>query len=62
MMSKCGLTGGSSSQIKINYNVKPTLKIIGIPITPTISQSANIDCPTQVRQSFRFRYLGAWHN
>ncbi|KAL1935007.1 hypothetical protein VTP01DRAFT_4147 [Rhizomucor pusillus] len=45
LVKKCGLTGSSSgSQVTIDYKVTPTLKIIGIPISVTISQSANLPC------------------
>lgn len=44
-MTKCGLTGGQKQQLTIDYDVVPTIKIIGIPISFTISNSANFDCP-----------------
>ncbi|KAI7876685.1 hypothetical protein K492DRAFT_166871 [Lichtheimia hyalospora FSU 10163] len=44
MMGKCGLTGGEPSDITINYDVVPTVNIIGIKISPTISNKANLPC------------------
>ncbi|KAI9248025.1 hypothetical protein BDA99DRAFT_525574 [Phascolomyces articulosus] len=44
-MTKCGLTGGTSQQLKIDYQVTPTIRVAGIPISPKISNSANFDCP-----------------
>lgn len=49
LVKKCGLTGSNSgSQVTIDYKVTPTLKIIGIPISVTISQSANLPCDQTV--------------
>ncbi|KAI7849544.1 hypothetical protein BDC45DRAFT_520212 [Circinella umbellata] len=45
LMAKCGLTGGQSQQLTIDYDVTPTIRIAGIPISPKISNSANFDCP-----------------
>ena len=45
LMTKCGLTGGQSQQLKIDYEVTPTIRIAGIPISPKISNNANFDCP-----------------
>lgn len=46
LLDKCGLTGGTAQQITIDYDVTPTLRIIGIPISFTISNNAKIDCPS----------------
>ncbi|KAG0248338.1 hypothetical protein BG011_000182 [Mortierella polycephala] len=49
ILTKCGLTGTSDGQITINYDLKLTLKIIGISIRPTIkNQSANFPCPANI--------------
>ncbi|KAJ3796939.1 hypothetical protein GGU11DRAFT_828263 [Lentinula aff. detonsa] len=45
MASKCGILGGSQSDITIDYNIKVDLKIIFIPVSPTISNSFSISCP-----------------
>ncbi|KAI9309497.1 hypothetical protein BJ944DRAFT_258427 [Cunninghamella echinulata] len=45
LLTKCGITGGTKEQIKINYDITPTVKIIGIPISFTISSSSSFDCP-----------------
>lgn len=48
MMGKCGLTGAEPSDITINYDVVPTVNIIGIKISPTISNKANLPCNSNV--------------
>ncbi|KAI7820287.1 hypothetical protein BC939DRAFT_458244 [Gamsiella multidivaricata] len=51
ILTKCGLTGGNDGEITINYDIKATLKIIGIPISPSIkNQATNIACPTDISQ------------
>ncbi|KAI8142850.1 hypothetical protein BJV82DRAFT_579421 [Fennellomyces sp. T-0311] len=44
IMGKCGVLGGESKGITIDYDVIPTLDIIGIKISPTISDSASLPC------------------
>ncbi|KAI7885573.1 hypothetical protein K492DRAFT_190958 [Lichtheimia hyalospora FSU 10163] len=44
IMGKCGLTGNDPSGITINYDIVPTLDIIGIKISPTISNQATLPC------------------
>ncbi|KAI9313463.1 hypothetical protein BX666DRAFT_2114524 [Dichotomocladium elegans] len=44
IMSKCGMTGAEATGITIKYDVIPTVNIIGIKISPTISNSANVPC------------------
>ncbi|KAG0186941.1 Adenosine 5'-monophosphoramidase [Apophysomyces sp. BC1034] len=48
ILSKCGLLGGEKQNIKVDYDVIPTIKILGIPISPTISNSANFPCPLEL--------------
>ncbi|CAO3609662.1 unnamed protein product [Cunninghamella blakesleeana] len=45
LLTRCGITGGQRQPIKINYDITPTIKIIGIPISITISSSSSFDCP-----------------
>ncbi|KAJ8657179.1 hypothetical protein O0I10_006995 [Lichtheimia ornata] len=45
LLSKCGMTGGEAQQITIDYDVIPTVKFGVIPISFTISNHANFDCP-----------------
>ncbi|KAF7731550.1 hypothetical protein EC973_009314 [Apophysomyces ossiformis] len=47
ILSKCGLLGGAKQNIKVDYDVTPTIKILGIPISPTISNSASFPCPLE---------------
>ncbi|KAG1140775.1 hypothetical protein G6F37_008848 [Rhizopus arrhizus] len=47
LVTKCGLDGSAKENINFNYYVYPTVRIIGIPITPTISKSMSIACPLQ---------------
>lgn len=48
IMGKCGLTGNEASGITINYDIVPTLDIIGIKISPTISNQATLPCDDAV--------------
>lgn len=43
--TKCGLLGGTSSDITINYKLIVTVDIIGIKISPSIDESATFPCP-----------------
>ncbi|KAI8144797.1 hypothetical protein BJV82DRAFT_606279 [Fennellomyces sp. T-0311] len=45
LLSKCGLTGSQTQQLTIDYEVTPTVRVAGIPISPKISNSAKFDCP-----------------
>ncbi|CAO3701780.1 unnamed protein product [Rhizopus stolonifer] len=47
LVTKCGLDGSTKQNINFNYYVHPTVRIIGIAITPTISKSMSIACPLQ---------------
>ncbi|KAL0090667.1 hypothetical protein J3Q64DRAFT_1706565 [Phycomyces blakesleeanus] len=47
LLGKCGFLGGEKEQISIDYDVQPTIKIIGIPITITVSDTARFPCPLQ---------------
>ncbi|KAI7852323.1 hypothetical protein BDC45DRAFT_514016 [Circinella umbellata] len=44
IMGKCGVLGAEATGITIDYDVVPTLNIIGIKISPTISNNANLPC------------------
>ncbi|KAF9955466.1 hypothetical protein BGZ72_003733 [Mortierella alpina] len=49
LLTKCGVTGGNAGQITINYNLKVTIKIVGISISPAIkNQSTSFDCPANI--------------
>jgi hypothetical protein len=48
LMTLCGLDGSTPQNIKFDYYIKPTVRIAGIPITPTISKSMSIPCPLKV--------------
>ena len=52
IMGKCGVLGGESTGITIDYDVIPTLNIIGIKISPTISNNANLPCDSSVSLFF----------
>ncbi|KAI9256936.1 hypothetical protein BY458DRAFT_461023 [Sporodiniella umbellata] len=45
LLTKCGLDGSTKQDIRFNYYVYPTVRVAGIPITPTISKSMTIACP-----------------
>ncbi|KAI8371485.1 uncharacterized protein BYT42DRAFT_580421 [Radiomyces spectabilis] len=45
LLGKCGLMGGEKQSIKVDYDIIPTVRIIGIAISPTISQSSTFPCP-----------------
>ncbi|KAJ3862216.1 hypothetical protein EV359DRAFT_83545 [Lentinula novae-zelandiae] len=45
MASKCGILGGSQSDLTIDYSIKVYLKIIFISVSPTITNSFSIACP-----------------
>lgn len=48
IVTKCGLTGGSKEDLFINYDLKPTVRIAGIAISPVIHQSSHFPCPITV--------------
>ncbi|KAI8337121.1 hypothetical protein BC941DRAFT_426765 [Chlamydoabsidia padenii] len=48
LFQKCGLNGGAKQDITINYDVTPTINIIGIPITLTISSHSSFACPAEI--------------
>ncbi|KAI8068463.1 hypothetical protein BC940DRAFT_223885, partial [Gongronella butleri] len=45
LFNRCGLYGSPQQPITINYDVIPTIKIGVIPISFTISNHAQFDCP-----------------
>ncbi|KAF7729719.1 hypothetical protein EC973_003797 [Apophysomyces ossiformis] len=47
ILTKCGVFGGQKQSITVDYDVTPTVRIIGIPISPTISNQASFPCPLQ---------------
>ena len=48
LVTKCGFDGSAPQNIGIDYYVHPTVRIIGIPITITISKTMSMACPIQV--------------
>ncbi|KAF9920029.1 hypothetical protein FBU30_010233 [Linnemannia zychae] len=49
ILNRCGVTGGDKSNIAINYDLKLTLRIIGIAISPTIkNQHVTVPCPDDI--------------
>ncbi|KAG0204913.1 hypothetical protein BGX28_003292 [Mortierella sp. GBA30] len=49
IFNRCGVTGGTKGQLTINYDLKLTIKIIGISISPTIkNQHSNFACPDDI--------------
>ncbi|KAG9323591.1 hypothetical protein KVV02_004841 [Mortierella alpina] len=49
LLTKCGITGGNAGQITIDYDLKVTIKIIGISFSPAIkNQKTNFDCPANI--------------
>ncbi|KAI8393819.1 uncharacterized protein BYT42DRAFT_19640 [Radiomyces spectabilis] len=45
ILTKCGLVGGERQDLTIDYDVKPTVRIVGIPISITLSNKASFPCP-----------------
>ncbi|WRT69696.1 uncharacterized protein IL334_006686 [Kwoniella shivajii] len=43
--SKCGISGGAVSDITVDYDLYLKLKILGVTVSPTISNSASFECP-----------------
>ncbi|KAJ2958847.1 hypothetical protein NQZ79_g5593 [Umbelopsis isabellina] len=43
--TKCGILGGTPSDITINYKLIVTVDILGIKISPAIDESATFPCP-----------------
>ncbi|KAG2187372.1 hypothetical protein INT44_005058, partial [Umbelopsis vinacea] len=43
--TKCGLLGGSKQPLTINYKINLAVKVLFITVHPTVSSSANFDCP-----------------
>ncbi|KAG0287849.1 hypothetical protein BGZ96_008287 [Linnemannia gamsii] len=51
ILSKCGILGGSDGEIEILYDLKATVKIIGITIRPDIkNQSYSVKCPVNIAE------------
>ncbi|KAG0309337.1 hypothetical protein BGZ98_003452 [Dissophora globulifera] len=49
VLSRCGFTGAAVTGLTINYDLKLTIKIIGIPISPTVkNQHVNFACPSNI--------------
>ncbi|KAF9080824.1 hypothetical protein BGX29_004242 [Mortierella sp. GBA35] len=49
ILTKCGQLGGPVTQLTINYDLKLTIKIVGINISPTIkNQHVNLPCPGNI--------------
>ncbi|KAG0053725.1 hypothetical protein BGZ83_000535 [Gryganskiella cystojenkinii] len=49
ILMTCGILGSSPTELTINYDLKVTIKIIGISISPSIkNQSAKFACPANI--------------
>jgi hypothetical protein len=46
--TKCGLLGGTKQPLTINYKINLAVKVLFITVHPTVSSSANFDCPITV--------------
>lgn len=55
-MTKCGLNGDASQKqdLTIDYDITPTLSVIGFPISITLRKSASFPCPIEVRIYIRY--------
>ncbi|KAK8849675.1 hypothetical protein IAR55_005010 [Kwoniella newhampshirensis] len=42
---KCGIEGGPVQDITVDYDLHLKLKILGVTINPTVSNSASFECP-----------------
>jgi hypothetical protein len=47
--TKCGLLGGTKQSLTINYKINLAVKVLFITVHPSVSSSANFDCPISVR-------------
>ncbi|KAH8554238.1 hypothetical protein BGW37DRAFT_483950 [Umbelopsis sp. PMI_123] len=45
IFQKCGILGGTKSDLTVNYKVTVSVNVIGINISPTLSESATFPCP-----------------
>ncbi|WWC95829.1 hypothetical protein V866_002696 [Kwoniella sp. B9012] len=45
LISKCGISGGTKQDITVDYDLYLKLKILGVTVSPTISNSASFECP-----------------
>ncbi|OCF34489.1 hypothetical protein I317_04917 [Kwoniella heveanensis CBS 569] len=45
LIKKCGILGGSTQDITVDYDLYLKLKILGVTVSPTISNSASFECP-----------------
>ncbi|ORX56946.1 hypothetical protein DM01DRAFT_1382345 [Hesseltinella vesiculosa] len=52
LLSRCGLVNGTTPKqdIAVTFLLKPTLRVIGVPISPTIHEAAGFPCPIQPGQ------------
>ncbi|CAO0797139.1 unnamed protein product [Mucor circinelloides] len=46
LVTRCGLDGSAPQKINFDYYIYPTVRIAGIAITPKISKSMSLACPT----------------
>ncbi|KAI9571320.1 hypothetical protein HD554DRAFT_161788 [Boletus coccyginus] len=45
VLSKCGIVGGVTSDITVNYDITLALNVLFFTVSPTISDSASFKCP-----------------
>ncbi|KAG0243408.1 hypothetical protein B0O80DRAFT_450024 [Mortierella sp. GBAus27b] len=49
ILNKCGVLGGAKTQLTINYDLKLSVRILLISISPTIkNQHVNVNCPDNI--------------
>ncbi|KAI9481419.1 MAG: hypothetical protein EXX96DRAFT_523229, partial [Benjaminiella poitrasii] len=46
LVTRCGLDGSTPQKLNFDYYIYPTVSIIGISVTPKISKTMSLDCPT----------------
>ncbi|CAO3628311.1 unnamed protein product [Cunninghamella blakesleeana] len=47
IVNKCGLTGYPIEDITVNYDLTPTVKVFGYPLSVTIPRQLNFPCPIE---------------
>jgi len=50
LAKKCGLGGGSQSQISVTYKLTLGLRILFFVVSPTVSNPVSFDCPADASQ------------
>ncbi|KAI8068374.1 hypothetical protein BC940DRAFT_299812 [Gongronella butleri] len=50
IMTRCGLIGTSKQNLAVTFLLKPSLRVIGVPLSPTIREATSFPCPIQPGQ------------